>query len=118
MLSIINESDLNVDSGIFAVKFWATWCQPCKVMIPTMEKLEKEFPSVQFMSVDVDQVPVLAQNYKIKTVPTILLIDSGEEIGRIAGLSLIKPMRSMFREIAQVVKQKPKEITEKVAIAI
>jgi len=100
MLSVINESDFKVNNGIYAVKFWATWCQPCKVLNPTLEKLESEFTDIKFLSIDVDQIPTLAQEYKIKTVPTILVFDNGKEINRIVGLSLIEPMRKIFRDLS------------------
>lgn len=99
MLSIVNESDLNVDNDIYVIKFWATWCQPCKMMVPSLNKLEKEFPNINFVSVDIDQVPILAKKYKIRTVPTLLVFKDGEEINRILGLSLITPLRKIFRDI-------------------
>ena len=100
MLSIINESDFNISNDIYVVKFWATWCQPCKMMMPTIKILEKEFPNINFISIDIDQVPKLAQKYKIRTVPTLLVFNNGDEINRILGLSLITPMRKIFKEIS------------------
>ena len=107
MLSIINESDFRVDSGVFVVKFWATWCQPCKLFEPTLKKLEDEFNDLTFLSIDVDQVPSLAQEYKIRTVPTILIIQDGSEINRVVGLSLIEPMRKIFRELSSASDSEP-----------
>ena len=52
MLSIANESDFNVDNGLYAVKFWATWCQPCKIFARTVSSLDEEFESVDFLSID------------------------------------------------------------------
>lgn len=46
--------DFNVSSGLFAVKFTATWCGPCKKQQPNIDKMEQEFPEVQFLSVDID----------------------------------------------------------------
>jgi thioredoxin 1 len=116
MLSIINESDLNVDSGIHAIKFWATWCQPCKMMDPMLDKLEKEFDDVNFLSVDVDHVPSLAKQFKIKTVPTIIIFENGQEVNRISGLTLIDPMRKIFREISNSKEKKTEETSVAVAV--
>lgn len=98
MYNVISESDLNIDSGVCAVKFSATWCGPCKKMEPTVEKLELEFKSAKFLSVDVDDSPSIAQKYKIRTLPTILILKDGQEINRVTGLSLIEPLRKIFRE--------------------
>lgn len=98
MHGIANESNFNVDNGTYVVKFWATWCQPCKVMEPTILKLEVEFPNISFLSVDVDQVPILAKSFKIKTVPTLLIIKNDIEVNRVEGLSLITPLRSLLKK--------------------
>lgn len=101
MLSIVNESDLNIKNDLYVIKFWATWCQPCKMMVPSLNKLEKEFPDIKFVSVDIDQVPMLAKRFKIRTVPTLLVFKDGDEINRVLGMSLITPLRKIFREITQ-----------------
>jgi thioredoxin 1 len=101
MMRVISESDFDVKSGVYAVKFGATWCSPCKKIEPLINELESEFSSVKFLEVDVDEVPGLAQNYKIKTVPTILLINDGEEVNRIAGLSMMDPMRAAFKKASK-----------------
>jgi|SRR3990167_4659241 len=97
MLSIMNDSDFIVDSGLVAVKFWATWCAPCKRMTPIFERVESEFNNVKFFSVDVDQVSSIVQRYRVKMVPTILLLDGGKEVNRINGLVLTEPLRKALR---------------------
>jgi len=82
---------------------------------PTLEKLESEFSDIKFLSIDVDLVPSLAQIYKIKTVPTILVIENGKEVDRIIGLSLIEPMRKIFRELSEAPNVAP-EFTEVAAV--
>lgn len=101
MLSVTNESDFKVESGLYAVKFWATWCGPCKRMEPTLHQLESEFTSINFISIDVDQVPILAQKYRIKMLPTLLVLKDGQEVNRVTGLSLIEPLRKIFREASK-----------------
>jgi thioredoxin 1 len=67
-------------------------------MKPTIQTLESEFSEIKFISIDVDQTPELAQKFKIKTVPTLLLLKDNVEIKRIVGLSLIDPLRKILRE--------------------
>lgn len=99
MKYISTESDFNVERGYYAVKFGAAWCGPCKRLDPLFKKIESEFPDVNFVSIDIDDVPTLAQKYEIRTVPTILLIKNGFIKKRIPGLVLIEPLRKAFREL-------------------
>ena len=99
MLSIANESELKIDHGLYAIKFWATWCMPCKAYAPTIDKLDQEFDDISFVSIDVDQVPCLAQKFKIKSLPSLVLIKDGEEFTRILGMSAITPLRAKLREL-------------------
>lgn len=102
MKSVTNESDFNVNDGLYAVKFWSAWCQPCKMLAPKIEILDKEFDDIDFISIDIDQVPSLAQKYKIRSLPTLLIIDNGDEFKRIEGLQLIGPMRKILRDLNQL----------------
>jgi len=88
----------DLESGVCAVKFSAEWCGPCKRMEPTVEKLETEFPTAKFIKVDIDEEPALAQKYKVRMVPTILIVKDGQEISRVTGMSLIEPLRKIFRD--------------------
>jgi len=99
MLSITNDSSLNVKHGLYVIKFWATWCQPCKIFAPTVEKLDNEFENITFLSIDADQVAEVVKRYKIRSLPTLLIIVDGEEIDRISGMQLIEPLRVKMREL-------------------
>lgn len=97
MFSILNESDF-ITTGITVVKFWAAWCGPCKKISPLLDKLEPEFPTIKFLSVDIDRVPSLAQKYKIKMLPTIVILKNGREVNRANGLVLTEPLRKIFKD--------------------
>ena len=99
MRSIVDENNFNVSNGFYVIKFWATWCQPCKVFAPKISSLEEEFKNVEFLSVDIDQVSALAKKYKIRCLPTLLLIENGNEVDRIEGLQLISPIRKKIRSL-------------------
>ncbi len=64
--------------------FSATWCGPCKVFKPIMEEISSEGHSVQF--IDIDQQEDLAQQYNVRSVPTIVIIESGLEVNRFVGV--------------------------------
>lgn len=61
------------------VDFFATWCGPCKMMAPSIEKAAQEYEGkVKVGKVDVDENPILAQSYNVSSVPTLLVIKNGE----------------------------------------
>ncbi len=62
------------------VDFFATWCGPCKMISPILEKLAKEYDGkVDFYKVDTDKEPKLAMVLKIQYLPTVLFAKDGEQ---------------------------------------
>lgn len=96
MKKIESENDFDVSSGLFAVKFTADWCGPCKKQQPNIDKMEAEFPSVQFLSIDSDKFPDFVKKYDIKSLPSLVLIKDGTVITKIVGVTLIAGLRTSF----------------------
>jgi thioredoxin len=72
--------------SITAMKFTAAWCGPCKQMEPVLAALGKEYEGrVRIVTVDVDQDPLLAQQYNVRSMPTLVLVRDGKEVGRTVG---------------------------------
>lgn len=66
--------------------FGATWCGPCKMLTPTIEKLAKNYEGrVNVFSVDVDQARNLATSFGIRGVPTVIFFKDGAEKDRVSG---------------------------------
>lgn len=64
--------------GLTLVDFYATWCGPCKMLAPVLSELAIQYEGkVQFAKLDVDELPVLAQEYQVMTVPTLMLFKDG-----------------------------------------
>ena len=62
--------------------FTSTWCQPCKQLSPLMELLSSR---VNYKKVDVDQNQDLSRKYGVRNIPTLILLENGEEKGRKIG---------------------------------
>jgi thioredoxin 1 len=74
-------------AGPVVVDFYATWCGPCRVLSPMLDKLAGPLAGkIKFFKVNVDESPGLAQNFQIQGIPTVLLFKDGRLTGRIIGL--------------------------------
>ncbi len=71
------------------LKFSANWCQPCKRMLPIMEELKQLRPNVTIEDIDIDVSPLLASKYKVKMLPTIIILDEELEIARFNGVTTL-----------------------------
>ena len=68
--------------------FFATWCGPCKMQTPIIEKLEEKLgDKVDFRVVDVDQYAELAAKYQIAVVPTLIIEVDGKVMHRLEGVT-------------------------------
>lgn len=67
------------------VTFSAAWCAPCKLLKPTLAVLEKEYPKIDWLTLDVDQQPREAQFSKVQSVPVVVFYKEGVEVGRLNG---------------------------------
>lgn len=76
---VMNSSDLSI------FDFYATWCGPCKAMIPHISQAIEENPDVKFYKVDVDESPEIAKICEIVAMPTFIFTKDGKIIDRIVG---------------------------------
>jgi len=64
--------------------FSATWCGPCKAFKPIMEEIRSEGYQIEF--IDVDSLSDLAEEYNVRSVPTVVIEQAGKEIDRFVGI--------------------------------
>ena len=68
------------------VDFYATWCEPCSLIAPVLEKLEKEFEEkIVLLKANVDNVPFFAQKYQVSTIPMVVLFKNSQPISGFMG---------------------------------
>ena len=67
--------------------FWADWCGPCKMLGPTFERLADQYgEKVTFAKVNVDELPNIANQFSIRSIPTLVLLEKGAVVEKIVGL--------------------------------
>lgn len=74
------------NSNLIVVDFYANWCQPCKAMSKVLEDVAQQTPSVKYVKVNVDTLPLVATEYVVSSLPTLVLLKRGLEVGRLVGL--------------------------------
>lgn len=61
------------------VDFYADWCGPCKMVAPVLEELEKEYgDKIKIVKVNIDTEIELAREYRVATIPTMMVFENGE----------------------------------------
>ncbi len=67
------------------VDFWATWCGPCQMVGPIIEEIAGEVTDAKICKVDVDKNPELAKEYRVMSIPTLMVFKNGEAVKREVG---------------------------------
>lgn len=100
------ESELSTKDKLVIVDFYASWCGPCKQIAPLLDSLAEQMPNkVKILKVNIDQFPSLAQSYKVRSVPTLLIFNSSAQLidrkaGSVEIAQILKEIETDFDTIA------------------
>lgn len=79
---------MHIESGVSLVDFWAPWCGPCQIQLPIVEELANELNGqANIAKVNVDDEQVLAVQFGVQSIPTLLLFKDGELVEQMVGLN-------------------------------
>lgn len=82
------------------VDFWATWCGPCRMIAPIIDEIAEEFVGkVKVGKIDVDVQSTLAAQFKIMTIPTLMIFKNGESVYKEIGFKSKKEIENKLNEL-------------------
>jgi thioredoxin 1 len=76
-----------IKNKVVLVDFWAAWCAPCRMMAPVLNDVSSELSENQRVGkVNIEQYQSLAQQFKVRSIPTLILFKNGKEVDRFVGI--------------------------------
>ena len=78
------------------IKFAASWCQPCKQLAGSLKYVD--FKDVELKEFDIEENSELAQQYGIRSVPTMVLLEDGKEVGRKTGVLMADQIEEFIHD--------------------
>jgi thioredoxin 1 len=90
----------NAKGKLLLVDFWAAWCGPCRVQAPVLNQLSEELTGNQRIAkVNIEQQQKLAQKFKVRGIPTMILLKNGVEVKRFVGVKSKEFLLQQIRNI-------------------
>ena len=65
--------------------FWASWCAPCRMVVPIIEEIAGERPDIKVGKINVDEQPELASEFSIMSIPTLVVMKNGKIVQQVSG---------------------------------
>jgi thioredoxin 1 len=81
--------------------FSAPWCGPCKHLGPIIDELSQDFKTIGFVKINTDVNHEMAVEYDVRTVPSIIMKQDGEIVGRLQGAQTKTALRSWLKSYEQ-----------------
>ena len=81
------------------VDFWADWCEPCKVLMPLLEKIAAEYQGAFLLAkVNADEQQMISQQFGVRSLPTVMVIQGGQPVDGFAGAQPEAQVREMLEK--------------------
>ena len=79
------EAEVLLSDKPVLLDFWASWCGPCQMVSPVIEQIGEENDSIRVGKVNVDEQGELTMQFRVVSIPTLVVMKGGEEVNRIVG---------------------------------
>ncbi|WP_458861736.1 thioredoxin [Acidaminobacterium chupaoyuni] len=79
------------------VDFFATWCNPCKMLAPMLEEIADNLPeNAEIVKLDIDENMDAAKRFRVMSIPTLILFENGEAVKRMVGVQPQDEIAKLF----------------------
>ena len=86
---------LNSDKPVL-LDFWASWCAPCRMVVPIVEEIASERRDIKVGKINVDEEPELANKFSIMSIPTLVVMKNGKIVQQVSGARPKNAILEMF----------------------
>ncbi len=89
-MDIVNEEnfdDIINKKTLTVVDFSASWCMPCRMLKPILERVAEKLDNIDFYNLDIDESEDIAKRYRVFSVPTIICFKEGKKVDSMVGLN-------------------------------
>ena len=104
MVKAITDATFEAETkeGLVLVDFWATWCGPCRMQAPILEKLSEELSDdeLKILKMDVDENPETARAFGSMSIPTLLFKKDGQVVKQVAGVHTAAQIKAIVAELS------------------
>ncbi|AGJ91009.1 thioredoxin [Mycoplasma putrefaciens] len=99
MIKITNEEQFReeIKSGKVLIDFNATWCGPCRMLMPLVHDLASKTDDVKFLDVDVDINPEIAREYQVMSIPMLAILENGKLINKHVGFASPEQLKNLIK---------------------
>ena len=90
-MSVVNINQANFENEVLnsdkkvLLDFWAPWCGPCRMVLPSLESIAEEHADVKIAKVNVDEEEALAAQFGIMSIPTLMVFEGGKVLNTAIG---------------------------------
>ena len=85
-----------IQEGLVIVDFYADWCGPCQMLGPVLEQLDKEI-DIKIVKINVDDIPELARQFRVMSIPTVMLFKNGQFIKKQLGYMPLEALKEFIK---------------------
>ena len=90
------EFEKEVSEGTVLVDFFAEWCGPCQMLAPVLEQFDEEHVA-KIVKIDVDEIPDLARQFRVMSIPTLMVFKDGKFVKKQLGYMPLEALREFVK---------------------
>ena len=79
--------------------FWASWCGPCRMVLPIVEQIAEENPHIKVGKINVDEQPELAEQFQVVSIPSLFVLKDGKIVNRSLGAKPKEQILALFDNV-------------------